>query len=215
MFATLLKFNIALYIKNYSQAIYIYAFYVAVIAIFAFSGSSGEAGAQSHIIQALWVSGLLSVLFTSHMLLGAEEENGVLGLMPLWPIALEWLVLAKFLAIQLVVIAPLGLLSWAAASVLGLPEVVLQPVSILLWLGLTTVSAVTMLAASLTAGIARKGAIAGILVLPLMVPVMVFGSGASLSQTPWQHSGADMILGYCAIITPLSILISAAMLRFK
>lgn len=130
----------------------------------------------------VWVAALLALLVSLHRLFLPELEDGVLEQMLLSPRPMLGLVWAKVAAHWLVTCLPLLLV----APVLGLQfELSAPAIGILLaslLLGTPTLSLLGALGAALTLGL-RGSALLALIMLPLCVPVLVFGSGAvSASQ---------------------------------
>ncbi|MCH7635648.1 MAG: heme exporter protein CcmB [Proteobacteria bacterium] len=126
----------------------------------------------------IWVTALLASMLSLEHLFQADFEDGSLDLLVLGSLPLEAVVLAKSLAhwlttgMLLIVAAPVlalllnmsaeGLIALVLAMLLGTPS-------------LTLIGAV---GAALTVGARRGGALLSLLVLPLYVPVLIFGVGA-------------------------------------
>ncbi|MCH6576304.1 MAG: heme exporter protein CcmB [Proteobacteria bacterium] len=126
----------------------------------------------------IWVTALLASMLSLERLFQADFEDGSLDLLVLGSLPLEAVVLAKSLAhwlttgMLLIVAAPVlalllnmsaeGLIALVLAMLLGTPS-------------LTLIGAV---GAALTVGARRGGALLSLLVLPLYVPVLIFGVGA-------------------------------------
>ena len=108
----------------------------------------------------------------------ADAEDGSLDLLRLGPLPLEALVAVKALAHWLTTGLPLSL----AAPLLGL-FLAIEPrvgfvVATTLLVGTPALSLLGMVGAALTVGLRRGGVLLAILVLPLSVPVLIFGVGA-------------------------------------
>ncbi|MGR4869984.1 heme exporter protein CcmB [Variovorax sp. LARHSF232] len=125
----------------------------------------------------VWVAALLALLISLHRLFLPELEDGVLEQLLLSPRSLLGLVWAKVAAHWLVTCLPLLLV----APLLGLqfelsaPSIAILLASLLL--GTPTLSLLGALGAALTLGL-RGNALLALIMLPLCVPVLVFGSGA-------------------------------------
>jgi heme exporter protein B len=127
----------------------------------------------------LWIAALLATLIGLDRLFQADQEDGSLDLLRLAPIPLEVVVLAKVAAHWLVTGLPLAL----AAPFLGLlvalsPDAMLAMVATLL-VGTPALTFVGAVGAALTASLRRGGLILAILVLPFMIPTLIFGVSAA------------------------------------
>jgi heme exporter protein B len=126
----------------------------------------------------IWVVALLAVLLTLDRLWQADFEDGSLELILLAPAPLELLVVAKCLAHWLTS----GLLLAAAAPLLALlmslPPGAMWALPLALLLGTPTLTLVGSIGAALLLGTRRGGVLVALLVLPLYIPVLIFGVAA-------------------------------------
>jgi heme exporter protein B len=146
----------------------------------------------------LWLAAVLATLIGLDRLFQADEEDGSLDLLLASPLPLELVVLAKALAHWLTTGLPLAL----AAPLFGLlvaltPEAMLATAATLL-VGTPALTFIGAVGAALTASLRRGGLIVAVLVLPLMIPTLVFGVSATNAATG----------GTVAFTTPLLILIA-------
>ena len=131
----------------------------------------------------LWLAAVLATLISLDRLFQADEEDGSLDLMLASPLPLELVVLAKAIAHWLTTGLPLAL----AAPLFGL-LVALTPTAMLataatLLVGTPALTFIGAVGAALTASIRRGGLILAILVLPLMIPTLIFGVSAAMAPT--------------------------------
>jgi heme exporter protein B len=126
----------------------------------------------------IWVSALLATLLGLQRILASDYADGTLEQMALSPASLSAMVAGKILAhwlvcgLPLVVLAPvIGLQFDLGASAIGL-------LVLTLLLGTPTLSMIGAVGASLTLGARGGGALLSLLVLPLYIPVLIFGAGA-------------------------------------
>jgi heme exporter protein B len=130
----------------------------------------------------LWVGALLASMLALGRLFEADYRDGTLEQMALSPHGLGGLVMAKILAhwllsgLPLVCLAPvLGLQFDLAPEALGI-------LTLTLLIGTPILSCVGAIGAALTLGVRGGGVLLSLLVLPLFVPVLVFGAGAVEAQ---------------------------------
>lgn len=211
-----LGFYLKLYIKNYQQAIYIYGFYVAIMLLFMLSGAAENAVSPERLVQASWGGGLLAILLSADLFFAEEEANGALDSMRNWPVALEVIVLSKLIAYFLAIILPF---SGAILCTLYVIEVVndtqLYHVGVLLLTGLGSCGALTMLASAMSVGASKRFALVSLLILPWLLPIVVTGSAASLVECDGAHLGHQLLPMLFVMIAPISVIASAALLRFR
>ena len=154
------------------------AFFVVALSLFPFG-----VGASPDILArigagVIWVVALLAVLLTLDRLWQADLEDGSLELILLCPVPLELLVVTKCLVhwltsgLLLVVAAPL------LAVLMGLPPDALWALPVALLLGTPTLTLIGSIGAWLLLGSRRGSVLMALLVLPLYIPVLIFGVSA-------------------------------------
>jgi len=126
----------------------------------------------------LWVAALLASMLSLGRLFSADYLDGTLEQMMLAPQSLSVLVLGKMIAHWMVSGLPLVLMT----PVLGLQfDMSVQAIGVLmlsLMLGTPILSMVGAIGAALTLGLRGGGVLLSLLVLPLCIPVLIFGTGA-------------------------------------
>ncbi len=153
----------------------------------------------------LWVAALLAALLPVDRLIQPDAEQGVLDQLAVRGISDETVASAKLLAHWLSFAPPLMIAAIPAAALVRIDGETLWRLEAGLALGTPALAALGLLVASLTAGLPRAGALAGLLMLPLAVPVLIFGAG-SLSA----GSGAAIKLLaasslFIAALTPFAV----------
>ena len=126
----------------------------------------------------LWVAALLAALLPVDRLIAPDAESGVLDQYGVRGVGEEIVALAKITAHWLGFGPPLMIAALPAAALLHLDGTTLASVEIGLLAGTPVLAALGVMVASLTAGLRRGGALAGLLMLPLAVPLIIFGAGS-------------------------------------
>lgn len=126
----------------------------------------------------LWVGAVLSALLSLDRLFQGDFEDGSLEVIALSPLSLEMTALAKILAHWLSTGLPLTLLSPLLALMFNLDPAPTLALFLSLLIGTPAVSAVGAIGASLTLSLKRGGLILPLIILPLLSPAVIFGSGA-------------------------------------
>ena len=126
----------------------------------------------------LWLAALLASLLALDRLFAADHEDGTLDLLLLAPWPLELAALAKCAAHWIVTGLPLAVLAPFLGVAFGLEAKSLVALGATLLVGTPTLSLVGGLAAALTLGARRSGALLALLALPLCVPTLIFGASA-------------------------------------
>ena len=161
----------------------------------------------------LWITLLLSVLLSADRIFQQDYEDGSLEIMTMASLPLELVVLAKTLAHWLSTSLPLAIAAPFLGVLLNLKTQTIWPLLVAMMLGSVALSLIAGIGASLTLDLRRGGLLISILVLPLYVPVLVFGISAS-TGTPDIIAPSLLIL--CAIALAslvLAPLAAAAALR--
>jgi heme exporter protein B len=126
----------------------------------------------------VWVAALLAALLSLDRLFEADYQDGGLDLLVLSSLPVELAVLAKCAAHWVATGLPLALISPFLALLVDLDPGAILVLSSSLLIGTPALSLIGSVAAALSLGARRQGAVLSILVLPLYVPPLVFGAGA-------------------------------------
>jgi heme exporter protein B len=126
----------------------------------------------------LWAAALFASLLSLDRLFAADYEDGALDLLLLAPWPLELAALAKCAAHWVVTGLPLALLAPLIGVAFGLDDASLVVLALTLLVGTPALSLIGGLAAALTLGARRSGALLALLALPLCVPTLIFGASA-------------------------------------
>lgn len=126
----------------------------------------------------LWIIALLSSLLTSDTVFRSDFDDGSLEQLLLAPQPLYLSVLAYVLAHWLVTGLLLALVSPVFALMVNVPAQALGALCASLLLGTAVLSLVGGIGAALTVGLKRGGMLISLLILPLYMPVLIFGSAA-------------------------------------
>lgn len=151
----------------------------------------------------LWVAATLSALLSLDRLFQADFEDGSLDLLALSPLSLEATAAAKMLAHWLTTGLPLTLLSPLLGLLFNLPPNGYIALIASLALGTPALSAIGAIGAALTLSLRRGGLILALIVLPLVTPAVIFGSGAVLMAVQGGGSAAFLFLAAFSVAAVL------------
>ncbi|MEM8627732.1 MAG: heme exporter protein CcmB [Pseudomonadota bacterium] len=126
----------------------------------------------------VWVAALLAALLPLNGLFGQDFDDGTLEHYVMSGQSLVAICFAKTVALWLVAALPLVLVSSLVAETYRLPLQALPVLVLALAVGSFALCALGAVAAALTVGVQRASALIALLVLPLMVPVLIFGTRA-------------------------------------
>ncbi len=190
-------------------------FFVVTVALFPL-GVGPELEVLGRIAPGVvWVAALLAAMLSMERLFQTDYEDGTLELLALSPLPLELVVLAKCLAHWLSTALPLIIVSPVLSLLVNMSADGLVMLILAMLLGTPTLSLIGGVGAALTVGARRGGVLLALLVLPLYIPVLIFGVGAVEGAIGGYGSAAPlMILGGlllgALVLTPFA---SAAALR--
>jgi heme exporter protein B len=163
----------------------------------------------------IWVAALLAAVISLDRLFAADHADGSLDLIALSALPLEAAVLAKAVAHWLTTGLPLTVLSPLLAVFVNL-DLSAVPVLLLgLLIGSPVLSLFGTIAAALTIGARRPGVLVSLLVLPLYLPPLIFGTGAVEASLTADSGRADLLLlaALSLAALPLAPIAAAAALR--
>ncbi len=169
-------------------------FFVIVISLFPLGVSPDPVFLATSAAGVVWVAALLATLLSLDAMFRADYEDGALEQMILTPQPLFLLVLGKILAHWLVTGLPLILLSPILAIMLHLDESLLSILVLTLVVGTPVLSLIGAIGAALTVGLRVGGVLISLLILPLYIPVLIFGTG-----TVQAAAGGSEYAGFLAI----------------
>jgi heme exporter protein B len=165
----------------------------------------------------LWVAALLSSLLAADSLLRSDAQDGTLEQYVLSGQPLTWLLLAKTAAHWMLSGLPLVLISPLVALALGVPTGALDTVVASLLMGTSTLSLLGAIGAALTIGLRRGSLLLALLVLPLAMPLLIFGARAvELAIAGEPVAGPMYLLAALLVLTlTLAPLTTAAAVRIS
>jgi heme exporter protein B len=152
-------------------------FFLLVAALFPFAIGPDAALLARAGGGALWVAALLAALLPVDRLVEPDRASGVLDQLAVRGMSEESVALAKLAGHWLSFGPPLMLAALPAAALMKLPGPVLVRLELGLLAGTPGLAALTLIVAALTSGLRTTGALAGLLMLPLAVPILIFGAG--------------------------------------
>jgi heme exporter protein B len=159
----------------------------------------------------IWVAALLASMLSLGRLFSDDYQDGTLEQILLEPHPLSVLVLSKVLAHWLLSGLPLVVFSPLLGMQLGLDGEAIVLLLITLMLGTPALSLIGAVGAALTLGLRGGGVLVSLLVLPLYIPILIFGAGAVESQNAGLGTQAHLsILGAFLMLTLVFAPISTA-----
>lgn len=154
-------------------------FFVAVTLLFPLSLSPDSVLLGKISPGVIWVAALFSILLGQESLFRPDLDDGTLEQLALSQQPFPALIFGKLAAHWTISALPLVLLSPLLATVLAMPQRGIATMVAALLLGTPSLVIISAIAAALTVGLNRGGLLLSILVVPLIVPVLIFGARAT------------------------------------
>jgi len=164
--------------RRRSDVLTTFFFFVIVVSLFPLGVGPQPDTLRQIAPGVVWVAALLAAMLSLARMFGADYADGTLEQLVLTPQPLTLLVLAKILAHWLTTGLPLVLIAPLLGLQFDLPGNALATLLWSLLIGTPALSLIGAVGAALTLGVRGGGALTALLVLPLYVPVLVFGAGA-------------------------------------
>ena len=178
----LLRRDLRLAFRRKSEWLGVVFFFVLVAALFPLAIGPEPATLRLIGPGVLWVAALLASMLSLGRLFDADHQDGSLEQMALSAAPLSWLVCAKLGAHWLMSGLPLVLLSPLLGLQFALDPEALAMLALTLLIGTPVLTLLGAIGAALTLGVRGSGMLQSLLLLPLYVPVLVFGTGAVDAQ---------------------------------
>ena len=165
-------------LRHRSDVLTTFFFFIIVVSLFPL-GVGPEPDMLREIAPGVvWVAALLAAMLSLARMFGTDYADGTLEQLVLTPQPLVVLVMAKVAAHWLTTGLPLVLIAPALGLQFDLPADALATLLLSLLIGTPVLSLIGAVGAALTLGVRGGAALTSLLVLPLYVPVLIFGAGA-------------------------------------
>ncbi len=169
-------------------------FFLITVTLFPL-GVGPESGILARIGAAVvWVAALLATLLSLERMFQTDFEDGSFDLIAIAPLPLEAVVLAKCMANWLLTGAPLLLTAPILAMMLHMDREGLAIFVVAMALGTPSLVFIGAIGAALTVGARRGGVLLTLLVLPLYIPVLIFGVGAVEAAVTGQSAQPHLLV---------------------
>ncbi|MCE3233214.1 MAG: ABC-type transport system involved in cytochrome c biosis, permease component [Rickettsiaceae bacterium] len=201
-FFTIVKNDLKLACTRGGATINLLVFFIISAALFPFAIGSENTVLMSIGAGVIWVCALLASMLVIAFIFDEDYEDGTLANILLQGVLPEVLVLSRIFSnwltcgLPLIVVTPL-------LTILFNIENQIPRLLISLLIGTPTLCVISTLAAALTLGLKKGGGLIGIIVLPLYIPVLIFGA----------VSNNLLLLGILFFMLPVGVLAAAAAIR--
>ncbi|SDX31934.1 heme exporter protein B [Allochromatium warmingii] len=218
VFWCVLKRDLLLALRRRTDVLTTLFFFIIVVSLFPLG-----VGTERQVLQILgpgvvWVAALLASMLALERLFAADYEDGTLEQMLLTAQPLSLLVLAKISAHWLLTGLPLVLIAPLVGMQYHLSDTQIGVMLLALLLGTPILSLIGAIGAALTLGLRGGGILLALLILPLYIPVLVYGAGAvEVSRIALADTEPYLLLLSAFLLAALTLapLAAAAALRIS
>jgi len=193
-FSAVVRRDLLLSFRRRADVLASFFFFVLVVLLFPLSVGPESALLKTIAPGIVWVAALLASTLALSRLFAADFADGTLEQMLLSPEPLSVIVLAKITSHWLVSGLPLVLLSPLIGLQFGLAGDALVALFYSLLIGTPVLSLIGAIGAALTLGARNGGVLVSLLVLPLYIPVLIFGADAVVTQIMGNSGSAQLML---------------------
>ena len=214
-FVGLIRHDLRLAARQGGDIGLVLGFFVLAVSLFPFGIGPEPELLRRVAAGIIWVAALLAAVLSLDRLFAADYADGGLDLIALSAMPLELAVLAKAAAHWLTTGLPLVIVSPLLAILVDLDPAALPSLVVGLLLGTPAMSLVGAIAAALSLGARRPGVLTTLVVLPLYLPPLIFGTGAVEASLAAEGARAHLLLlaALSVAAVPLAPLAAAAALR--
>ena len=192
---SLIKREIAVVMRSQSEFVYPLAFFVIVTSLFPLAVTPDPVQLGFIAPGVLWVAALLSILMSLNNFYQADFEEGGLEQLLVCGVAGNQIVLAKSIANWLASGLPLVFVTPLIGYLFNLDPEGIKIAVVSLLIGTPVLSLIGSIGMCLTLGLRNGGVLLTLLVLPLFIPVLIFGSSAvQAASSGLEYSGQLAIL---------------------
>lgn len=178
MFMWIIKRDLLLAMRRQSDVLTTLFFFIIVVSLFPLSVGPEMNMLRTMAPGVVWVAALLASMLSLGRMFANDYVDGTLEQMLVSPQSLSLLVLGKAFAHWLVTGVPLVLMAPVLGIQYDLPGDALFVLTAALLLGTPVLSLIGAIGAALTLGLRGGGVLVSLLVLPLYIPILIFGAGA-------------------------------------
>jgi heme exporter protein B len=192
--AALIARDLRLALRRFGDTLQPLGFFLVVTTLFPLALDPQLSLLRDIAPAALWVGALLSSLLALDLLFRDDAHDGTLEQLALCGLPFQGLLLAKTAVHWLLTGLPLVLIAPLAATALGAPYQAMPGILAALLLGTAALSLIGAVGAGLTMSVKRNGSLLALLVLPLAVPVLIFGARATALAIAGEALAAPLYL---------------------
>ena len=188
-------------------------FFVIIIALFPLAIGSNPAILSPLAVPIIWIAAFLSTLAGFDRLFAQDVRDGWLDQVSLSQLGLGWYALAKAISHWLSAGLPLLIMTPMMAMILNIPASQLPALLVALVVGSMGLTLLGVIGAALAEGARRGAALMTLLILPLAVPILIFGTLASRSKIGVINPHLMLLGAMLALLLAIAPLVAASALE--
>ena len=192
--ASLMGRDLRLALRRAGDSLLPVGFFIVVTTLYPLALDPNLSSLRDIAPAALWVGALLSSLLALDLLFRDDAQDGALEQLALCGQSFAGLLVAKTAVHWLLTGLPLVLVGPLIAIALGAPYAAMAGILAALLLGTVALSLIGAVGAGLTLSLRRNGPLLALLVLPLAVPVLIFGARATALAVQGEPIAAPLYL---------------------
>jgi heme exporter protein B len=194
LFILVIRRDLTLAMRRRADALTTLIFFVLVVSLFPLAVGSELDMLRKMAPGVVWVAALLASMLSLGRMFSADYLDGTLEQMLLVPQSLSMLVLSKIVAHWMLSGLPLVLIAPVLGLQFDMTGQALLVLVVALLLGTPVLSMIGAIGAALTLGLRGGGVLVSLLVLPLCIPVLIFGAGAVTAVTSGMSAVSNLSL---------------------
>lgn len=171
----IMRFELTLHLRRSQAWLYPLGFFIIVVSLFPLAFTPDPIFLKKYIPGCVWIAALLSSLLAIETVFLTDMEDGYLEQLILCPYPFSMIVLAKLIAQWLITQLPLIFLIPVLGCLFHLPIETMLALCVSLLVGTPILTFIGSFGVALTFGLRQQGALLGLLILPLVSPVLIFG----------------------------------------
>lgn len=205
------------YVRHHGELVYPIAFFVFVVTLFPFALGSDPELLRRAAAGAIWIAALLAATLSLDGLYRGDYADGSMELMALSGAPLAYSGLAKAAAHWLTSTLPILLLAAPVAAGFGLDARITTVTLAGLALGSAAMSLIGSAIAALTVGLRAGGMLLALLMVPMYIPILIFGTAASANAALDLSAAAELyfLAGLLVLALSLAPWAAAAAIRIR
>ena len=190
-------------------------FFVIIIALFPLAIGANATVLDPLGVPVIWIAALLAILAGFDRLFAQDVRDGWLDQIALSQLGLGWYALAKAISHWLTAGLPLLIMTPLMAMMLNIPLQQWPPLLVALLIGSMGLTLLGVIGAALSEGARRGTALMALLILPLAVPLLIFGTLASQSGRGIISPHLMLLGAVFALLLALAPLVAASALKIS